>query len=122
MNREHGLTLVEILIALAIIAIALTAVMRGTAQNLHANSIIDRKTTALWVAQQVLNEASASVRPAENSSGKMQTSLHGQEWAWELKQEATANTKIKKLIVKVFASDQRSTTPTITIESTVYHE
>jgi general secretion pathway protein I len=46
-----GFTLVEILVALAIIAVALTTGLRALAQATNAAAALKQRTLALWVAQ-----------------------------------------------------------------------
>ena len=84
MNRRAGFTLVEILVALAIVAIALTAGMRALAQATDTASALKARTLALWVAQNRLAAAQVAIavararqlrrarrsRPARASSGR----------------------------------------------------
>ena len=48
---ERGFTLVEILVALAIIAVALTTGLRALAQAADGAGALKQRTLALWVAQ-----------------------------------------------------------------------
>jgi general secretion pathway protein I len=52
-----GFTLVEILVALAIVAVALAAGMRALAQSADSASTLKSRTLALWVAQNRLANA-----------------------------------------------------------------
>ena len=52
-----GFTLVEILVALAIVAVALAAGMRALAQSADSASTLKARTLALWVAQNRLADA-----------------------------------------------------------------
>jgi general secretion pathway protein I len=52
-----GFTLVEILVALAIVAVALAAGMRALAQSADSASTLKSRTIALWVAQNRLANA-----------------------------------------------------------------
>ena len=49
--RLAGFTLIEILVALAILAVALAAGMRSVAQSSDSASLLKQRTLALWVAQ-----------------------------------------------------------------------
>jgi general secretion pathway protein I len=53
----RGFTLIEILVALAILAVALAAGMRSVAQSSDVATILKQRTLALWVAQNRLAEA-----------------------------------------------------------------
>lgn len=125
-KNQSGFTLVEVLIALAIVGIAMTAVIKATSQNIRSVSYLQTKTTALWVGQQVLNQARVGLLKVDSTSSnqKLTTELLGQEWYWELEEEETPNPQIKKLIVKVFANEttKEEDAPLVTLESYRYDE
>ncbi len=50
-RRRTGFTLIEILVALAIVAVALAAGMRAIAQSTDGATALKQRTLALWVAQ-----------------------------------------------------------------------
>jgi general secretion pathway protein I len=55
--HSRGFTLIEILVALAILAVALAAGMRSVAQSSDAATMLKQRTLALWVAQNRLAAA-----------------------------------------------------------------
>ena len=57
MRKREGFTLVEILVALAIVAIALTAGMRALTQATDSAAALKARTLGLWVAQNRLAAA-----------------------------------------------------------------
>ena len=59
--RSRGFTLIEILVALAILAVALAAGMRSVAQSSDAATLLKQRTLALWVAQNRLAAAQLAV-------------------------------------------------------------
>jgi len=56
-SRPRGFTLIEILVALAIVAVALAAGMRAIAQSTDGATALKQRTLALWVAQNRLAAA-----------------------------------------------------------------
>jgi general secretion pathway protein I len=122
LNHQRGLTLIEVLIALAIVSIALTAVIKATAQNIQSTAYLQKKTIAMWVGQQVLNEARAGVitLTADTEADKQSTNMLGQEWYWQASQANTGNPRIKQISVKVFADDTEAATPVVSMESYLY--
>jgi general secretion pathway protein I len=125
MKKQSGLTLIEVLIALAIVAIAMTAIIKATSQNIRGSTYLKDKTIAMWVGQQVLNEARIGLlQPGKDSAGlKATTKMLNTDWYWQLSQSETPNKRIKKIEVRVFTheSDDEDEAPTITMETYLYH-
>ena len=57
LTNHKGFTLIEVLIALAILAIALTAVIEATSKNIQNTLYLQNKTIASWVGLEIINEA-----------------------------------------------------------------
>lgn len=106
-RHQRGLTLIEVLIALAIIGIALTAIIKATTQNIRGTSYLQEKTIAMWVGQQVLNEARVHVLklPDDDEAITSSTTMLNRTLYWRAKKEATPNIHIKKLLVNVYAHE-----------------
>lgn len=123
-NRHTGLTLIEVLVALAIIAIALTAVIKATSQNIRGTNYLQKKTIALWVAEQAMNEARVGLLKTSTDSRNDShlTTMVGTEMYWHAIQATTANKRIKKVTINVYdkkdIDDEDS--PIVTLEGYVY--
>lgn len=124
-HNEAGLTLIEVLIALAIVAIAMTAIIKATSQNIRGTAYLQNKTIAMWVAQQTINEARIGllVVPRAPDKLKEKTTMLGSDWYWQLSQADTPNKKIKKIEVKVFDvdTDDDDMAPVISLETYKYN-
>lgn len=118
-SNQIGFTLIEVLIALAVVAIGLTAVLNANLHAISHASRIQNKIFALWVlenkaAELRLNNASESTGTEEGEQLQ-----GGQSWSWQTKTEVTANKKINKTQIKIFASEsENESTPLI--EQTIY--
>jgi general secretion pathway protein I len=123
----RGLTLIEVLIALAIVGIAMTAVIKATSQNIRATNYLQNKTMALGVAKQIMSEIQTGILklPDHREPFKNKTTLLGREWYWLASQEMTPNKRIKNIQVKVYETENEDETETVTplinIESYIYH-
>ena len=126
--REQGLTLIEVLVALAISAIALTAVIKATSQSIRGTTYLQNKSIAMWVAQEALTEARLGlvVLPPLTDPMQRSTAMLDREWYVEGGSEETPNKRIRKISVSVFEQPAETRaenqTPLVTLESYVYLE
>jgi general secretion pathway protein I len=99
--RLRGFTLVEILVALAILAIALTAGMRALAQATDTASALKARTLALWVAQNRLAAAQiAAPWPAlGNYAGEAVQA--GATFVWQASVTPTPNPTFRRIEITV---------------------
>jgi len=107
MEKQKGFTLLEVLVALAVLAIALAALIKGGADNARAAAYLRDKTLAQWVAMNVVaDERLAAAWPeAGKSHGSEEMANH--EWYWELTVAETFDEDIRRLEVAVRASDDK---------------
>lgn len=96
-----GFTLIEILVALAIVALALGAVVAETGHYLSAMVRMQDRTLAHWIAVDRLTEAQlAGTWPSTgNSEGSLE--FAGREWEWTLRVSDTPNESMRRLDVEV---------------------
>jgi general secretion pathway protein I len=106
--REAGFTLIEVLIALAIIAIALAATLRATAMATTSADEVRLRTYATWVAQNRAAELTARrVFPStgvENGSVEM----GGIQFDWRQTNSETPNSAFRKAEIAVSRSENAS--------------
>lgn len=101
-HKQAGLTLIEVLIALAIVGIAMTAIIKATSQNILGTRYLQNKTIGMWVGEEVLNEVRAGILSVSNGQQHQVTTMLSQDWPWQLRQEETPNPRIKKVSIDVF--------------------
>lgn len=107
-KNEIGLTLIEVLIALAILSIALTAIIKATAQTIQNTLYLQNRTIATWVGMDVINQLSAGTLKISNHLSQKVTAL-GSYWTWDATLHETPNKNIKQVIVVVHqTSDEKS--------------
>jgi general secretion pathway protein I len=99
--KIRGFTLVEILVALAILAIALTTGMRALMQATDAAASLKARTLALWVAQNRLAEAQiATPWPAlGHYNGEAQQA--GTGFVWHADVTTTPNPAFRRVDITV---------------------
>ena len=95
---HRGFTLIEVLVALALAAVALTAGMRALAQAADGAGTLKARTLALWVAQNRL--AALQIAPAinETQGEAMQANLR---FRWRASIGTTPNPAIRRVDIVV---------------------
>lgn len=103
-HPEKGLTLIEVLVALAILSIALMAVIKAASQNIKNTLYLQNKAIAMWVGTDVINNIRAGVIKLPSSADQLSDNnlTLDQHWTWKAKISATPNPHIKQIAVDVY--------------------
>ena len=81
-SQYNGFTLVEVMVALAIIGLSLLAVVGKMGHMIDTANVLRERTYASWIAQNKLAEMRlANVLP-EVSSSSGEVDYVGSEWSW----------------------------------------
>lgn len=101
MNRgAKGFTLIELMIAMAIFAIAGVAVMRATTEHIRALGLIEEMTMAGYVAENELQLARLEPRwPPQARDGEAE--MGKSRWKWVLEVVETDDPEFRMLRVTV---------------------
>lgn len=106
-RTTSGFTLVEVLLALAIIAIALTALLKAIAQNVENTQRIKEKTISHWVAMQgVAMIQLGLLQINQNQETTQDTNMLGEHWFWRAKTSSTSQQSIQ--LITIFVSSQKT--------------
>ena len=99
--KQRGFTLIEILVALALAAVALAAGMRALAQAADGAGILKARTLALWVAQNRL--AIAQIAPGTVAMGRTQGRAiqAGMDFQWAASVSGTPNPAFRRIDIVV---------------------
>jgi len=101
-NRQTGFTLMEVLLALAVIAIALTALLKVTAQNIESTHRIKEKNISHWIAMQAVTMIQLNlVQLTPNQESTQVTTMLGQKWYWRAKFTSTATPSVQQITILV---------------------
>lgn len=94
-NRDssRGFTLVEVMVALVIVAVALPAFLTLVMAQLDGTAAIRDRTLAFWVAENEMTRLHLQQRLLQDYTvpdrDAGEVTLAGLEWRWELETEAT---------------------------------
>jgi len=111
--REKGFTLIEVIIALAVIAISMGAVINGVGKNIKNASYLREKTLAHWVASNKVAEIQLSGIALDASEKKGEETLAELRWEWTVKISNTDIEAIKRLTVEVKREDANTALATV---------
>ena len=101
-GNPAGFTLVEVLVALAIVAIALLAALRAAGQSTSSVDALRTRLLAGWVAENLLAEQRAR---SDWPSAGIQRGSQGEggiEFTWREDVVATPNARFRRVDVRVF--------------------
>ena len=108
-NRDRGFTLLEVMIALAIVGIALITLLSLGNRSIGVNGRLQKITQATLLAQEKMGETEAAadrkVLKFENDKGTFDTPYD--EFRWELSFADTPLTQVRQVTVRVLWGDEK---------------
>ncbi len=113
-SQSKGFTLLEVLVATTVIAIALAAIIRLTAMSSNNLTHLRDKTFAHWVAMNQMAELQASdaYPPIGRSSGDEE--IAGREWYWTMEVQKTPDKDMRRVQIQV-SQEKRRDAPSLTV-------
>ena len=100
-NSSRGFTLIEVMVALTIVALSLTAVTAAMSQMIDAGNTMRDRTYASWIAQNRIAELrlSSTTPDVGNSNGEVEYA--NAEWAWRAVVSETGVDDLYRIDVEV---------------------
>ena len=108
--RGKGFTLVEVLVALAIVSIALLSALRAAGQGTNNVGELRSRLFAGWVAENLLAEHRARADWLALGIQRGSAREGGQDFVWREEVIATPNPAFRRIDVRVFTSAEESHT------------
>lgn len=101
-QSARGFTLIEVLLALSVIAIALTALLKASAQAIANTERLKEKTIAHWIAMQGVYQVQLGLVPFAHEQEKTAvTTLFNQRWYWRAKLSNIGMKSVQKITLTV---------------------
>lgn len=107
MNRRHarGFTLIEVLVALAILAVALAAASRTSVMMADSSMELRQRLLAAWVAQNRLAELQARRAWPGTGTREGEAEQAGVKMVWREAVSTTPNPSFRRVEIRVSAAD-----------------
>lgn len=109
-----GFTLLEVIVALAVIAFALAAAASAVSGNARNASGLQQRTYAHWVAMNEMTNLHVLKKWPSIRTTKGSTLMARHEWYWSIKITKTPNLKIRRVDVRV-RSEENDESPLVTL-------
>jgi len=113
--RRHarGFTLLEVLIALTVVALALLALTRTAALQVETFGALRERTLAGWIAADVLTETrlATPLPPTGRRDGRVRYA--DRDWRWTVDVQATPDPAIRRIDVSVYAANADAASATL---------
>ena len=106
-RARRGFTLIEVLIALAVVALALLGLTRVAAMQVHDFDALRERTFAGWVAANVLEETRLGASPPSTGRSDGRVELASRSWRWTRDVSTTPDPAIRRVDIKIFEGDAK---------------
>ncbi|KPZ51923.1 type II secretion system minor pseudopilin GspI [Pseudoalteromonas sp. P1-25] len=107
MRLNKGFTLLEVLVALSICAMAGIAAMQATGEHINHLTTLEEQTYASWVAENVLVEQRSKGKDWQAKNGARGSEvMAGVEWFWKQEIAQTADKSFVKVTINVFSDEK----------------
>jgi len=104
-RQQKGFTLLEVLIALAILAIALAAAIKGVSSHVSNLVYLKERSLAHWVGLNALTELRVSGQWPKTGEIKGDEVMAGREFKWVISVTEVEGGDVRRLDVKVSPED-----------------
>jgi general secretion pathway protein I len=107
-RRARGFTLVEVLVALMIVAMGLAALMVAVSGAARTSGYLRDKSLAQWIALNRLSEVRLIVNKSAQNADTGELKFANRTWHYDTRYFDTSITSMKRIVVRVYAGDAKT--------------
>jgi len=100
-SRSMGFTLIEVMVALVVLAIGMTAALHAASQAGYAGTLLKQKTIAHWVASNQAAELSINREWPQPGVTTGTETMANQTWNWEAEVRDTDVPELRIVTIRV---------------------
>lgn len=104
-RRAHGFTLIEVLVALAIVTLGMAALLGTLNSAAGTVGYLQDKTLAEWIALNQVSKVRLQSQPPSKGDSEGEVDYAGRKWKWSQNVDAMPIPGILRIDVKVRPSD-----------------
>ena len=104
----NGFTLIEVVVAVAVIAIGLAATINTVSSVSHNTAVLNERIIATWVAQNALARHVLNLDNNEATDAQGEQRIAQIDWLWEKTLHPTEDQNIRRVDIKVTKQDVRA--------------
>jgi len=107
-RSARGFTLVEVLVALMIIAMGLAALMTAVSGTARTSGYLRDKTLAQWIGLNRLSEVRLNLTKFGQNKDQAEVDFAGRKWHYDTRYFDTSMATMKRVVVRVYAGDAKT--------------
>jgi general secretion pathway protein I len=105
---QAGFTLVEVLVALMVVAIGLAALMVAVSGTARTSGMLRDKTIAEWIALNRLAEVRLNLTKYGQNTDTGELDFANRKWHYDTRYFDTSVNSMKRVVVRVYAGDAKT--------------
>ena len=107
-RRSGGFTLVEVLVALVVVALGLTALMVAVNGTARTSGFLRDKSLAQWIALNRLSEVRLNVTKFGQNTDTGELDFGSRKWHYDTRYFDTSIASMKRVVVRVYKGDAKT--------------
>lgn len=114
-KKQTGFTLLEVLVALAVVAMALTALVKSSGSVAANTAYLQQKNIAHWIAMDRILELESHQEWPGKGNKRKDVKMYGAEWTWIQEVTETPYKDMRRVDVSVILADEDEDFPLVTL-------